>query len=121
MELLLTSLLLLPFVGAAVGAALRSGKAARNWALFISLATPALAIGLTCYFFTTPDVPNARPISTHYRIAFLQKTVDQKLTLNTLGFSINLGVDAIALWLVILTAFLMPLSIAASFGSIKDR
>jgi len=121
MELLLTSLLLLPFLGAAVGAALRSGKAARNWALFVSLATAALALVLTCYFFNTPDVPHAKPISSHYRIAFLQSTVDQKLTLSTLGFSLNLGVDAISLWLVILTAFLMPLSIAASFGSIKDR
>jgi NADH-quinone oxidoreductase subunit M len=32
-----------------------------------------------------------------------------------------LGADAVSMWLVILTAFLTPLAIAASFGSIRDR
>src|SRR5207253_9592441 len=55
-----------------------------------------------------------------YRVAFAPETVS-RCTLGAIGFSINLGVDAIGLWLVLLTAFLMPLAIAASFGSIRDR
>jgi NADH-quinone oxidoreductase subunit M len=127
MELLLTSLLLLPFLGAAIGAFLPRGKAARNWALLVSLATAVLAIILAYNFFTSPDLKVPGVMSQHYRIAFSSKSTTghpgtvENLTLKNLGFAIDLGVDAISLWLILLTAFLMPLSIAASFGSIKDR
>jgi len=57
MEFLLTLLLLLPFAGAAVGAFVPSaGKAARNWALFVSLATALVAAILAYHFFNAPDV-----------------------------------------------------------------
>jgi len=59
-------------------------------------------------------------MSKHYRITFSPDTV-KAMTMSTIGFSVNLGVDSISLWLILLTAFLMPLAIAASFGSIKDR
>jgi NADH-quinone oxidoreductase subunit M len=50
----------------------------------------------------------------------------QQLTIDgpgipSLGFSVSLGVDSISLWLMLLTVLLAPLSIAASFESIKDR
>ena len=38
-----------------------------------------------------------------------------------LGLKIFMGVDAISLWLVVLTAVLTPLSILASFNYIKER
>ena len=38
-----------------------------------------------------------------------------------LGFGLRLGMDTISYWLVLLTVFLMPLAVAASFGSIKER
>jgi NADH-quinone oxidoreductase subunit M len=120
MEFLLTSLLLLPFIGAAIGVFLPGGRAARSWALLVSLLTALLAVILAYQFFNAADLNISGVMSKHYRISFSPETVD-KLTLNTIGFSINLGVDAISLWLVLLTAFLMPLAVAASFGSIKDR
>src|SRR6185295_19283966 len=39
----------------------------------------------------------------------------------SIDFGLRLGADAVSMWLVILTAFLSPLAIAASFGSIRDR
>ncbi len=36
-------------------------------------------------------------------------------------FGLKLGVDAVGMWLTLLTAFLMPLAIMASFVSIKER
>jgi len=120
MEFLLTSILLLPFLGAAIGAFLPGGKSARNWALFISLISVVLAIILTVNFFNASDLNIAKPMGKHYRIAFSDSTV-KSLTLLNIGFSVNLGVDSISLWLVLLTVFLMPLAIAASFGSIKER
>src|SRR2546421_4825229 len=122
MDLLLTSLLLVPFFGAAVGAFLQSGKAARTWALLVSLIVCVLTIVLAANFFPKPPISTSGvgPISRWYTAGYSPELV-KKLTLSTMGFSINLGVDAVAMWMVILTAFLMPLSIAASFGSIKDR
>jgi NADH-quinone oxidoreductase subunit M len=120
MELLLTCLLLVPFIGAAVVALLPSGRSARSAALAVSLLTAAIAFAITAVFFTTPDVAGAGPISTHYRVAFAPHTVD-RLTFPSLGFSVNLGVDAIGLWMLILTVFLMPVAVAASFGSIAER
>jgi NADH-quinone oxidoreductase subunit M len=38
-----------------------------------------------------------------------------------INFAFKLGADTISLWLVLLTAFLQPLAVAASFESIKDR
>jgi len=120
MEFLLTSLLLLPFIGAAIGAFLPGGKSARSWALLVSLVTALLAIILAYQFFNAPDLNISGIMSKHYRITFSDKTVDA-MTMKTIGFAVNLGVDSISLWLILLTAFLMPLSVAASFGSIKNR
>jgi NADH-quinone oxidoreductase subunit M len=41
--------------------------------------------------------------------------------ITALHFGFSLRVDAISLWLVILTTFLTPLAILFSFGSIRDR
>lgn len=120
MDFLLTSLLLVPFIGAAIGAFLPCGKSARYWALFVSLVTALLAIILAYQFFNASDLNILKPMSKHYRITFSPDAV-KAMTLSTIGFSVNLGVDSISLWLILLTAFLMPLAIAASFGSIKDR
>ncbi len=38
-----------------------------------------------------------------------------------IGFNFGLAVDSISLWLVVLTAFLQPLAIAASFTGIRER
>ena len=41
--------------------------------------------------------------------------------LDSIGFGLKLGADAISMWLVLLTVLLQPLAILASFQSIKDR
>src|SRR5436305_2260366 len=41
--------------------------------------------------------------------------------LPVLGLKVSLGLDAISLWLVVLTAVLTPISILASFNYIKER
>jgi NADH-quinone oxidoreductase subunit M len=41
--------------------------------------------------------------------------------ISELGISYQLGVDGISLWLVLLTTFLTPLAILASWTSVKDR
>jgi len=103
-SLSLILLLLIPLVGAIVCAFL-SDALARGWALFVSLATLAVAIVIgvqmaqgSAPVFQSPDA----------RIA-------------SLGFSFTLGVTPISFWLVLLTAFLTPLAIAASYGGIKER
>ncbi len=55
-------------------------------------------------------------------LAGLQK-VDQTnwITANTFNIQYYVGVDGISIWLVLLTTFIMPLAILASFGPIKDR
>ena len=47
--------------------------------------------------------------------------VEQADWIPSLGISYSLGIDGISLFLVILTAFLTPISILASFESIKER
>ena len=45
----------------------------------------------------------------------------ERLTIAGLGIGLRLGCDAISFWLVLLTAGLMPLAVAGSFGGIKLR
>lgn len=114
MDFLLLTLLLLPLVGAAVGAILPSGKAARSWSLLVSLMSLVVGLGLALQFFGAFE---SREL---FRVKLSDKLVDA-LTLTSVGFKINLGLDGVSMWLVLLTVFLQPLAIAASFGSIKER
>src|SRR3954467_9145642 len=43
------------------------------------------------------------------------------MSLDAIGFSFHRGVDGVSLWLVVLTCFLQPLAVAASFESIRER
>jgi len=98
-------LLLIPAAGALVGALLPAA-ASRFWALLVSLATLAVAVAMACRF--------------QYGGALMQFNFDG-FALPQIGASFSLGIDAIALWLVLLTVLLTPLSVAASFQSIQDR
>ena len=123
MDFWLIMLVLLPLLGAAVGALLRSSSAARTWALAVSLATAAIAAIIAVQFFTASDLTDAEGLSAgarNYRVTMSSETV-KMVTLSTINASFNFGVDAIGMWLVLLTVFLMPLAMAASFGSIRER
>ncbi len=103
---LLILLLLIPAAGALLGALLPVA-AARSWALLISLATLLVAIIIACAF--------------HYGAPGFQFTFDNAHLALPFNASFSLGIDSIALWLVLLTALLMPLAVLSSFESIKDR
>lgn len=103
---LLILLLLIPAAGALIGALLPVA-AARSWALLISLATLLVGIVIACEF--------------QYSFSIFQFTFDNPRLALPFGSSFSLGIDSIALWLILLTVLLMPLSIAASWEVIKDR
>ena len=105
-SVLIPFLLFVPAVGAALGAFLPNARIARNWALLISLATFAIAVALGIEFYQLGTPLIFRP--DNYQV-------------QSLGFGFNLHVDAIGLWLAILTAFLQPLVIGFSFGSVTER
>ncbi|MGB7161355.1 MAG: NADH-quinone oxidoreductase subunit M, partial [Tepidisphaeraceae bacterium] len=112
---LLPLLLIIPTVGALVCALLPDAKYARTWALIVSLATAAVAVVLAFQFpWKGGDSINEN------RILF-GGGMESLLQISTIGFSFSLAMDAVGLWLVLLTALLSPLAIAASFESIKER
>jgi NADH-quinone oxidoreductase subunit M len=105
---LLAILILLPMLGAAVGAFV-SPKQARSWALLISLATFLVSVVVALAFNFQYGAVVQMPLSQPW------------LRIPSIGFSLSLGVDSISLWLMLLTTLLAPLAIAASFESIQDR
>jgi NADH-quinone oxidoreductase subunit M len=111
-DTILIYLLAIPLLGAIIGAFVPS-RLARSWALLVSLLTAAVGVCMVTRF----DFSAAGPV---VQFAFTPKSGDA-LWLTPLATSFSLGVTSIGLWLVLLTVGLMPLAIAASFGSIKDR
>jgi NADH-quinone oxidoreductase subunit M len=105
-SMLVILLLLIPALGALVGSLLPVA-ASRGWALLVSLATLLVAV-IIAFRFQFDGT------------AAMQFTYDGFL-LPSVGASFSLGIDSISLWLVLLTALLMPLAVAASFESIRDR
>jgi NADH-quinone oxidoreductase subunit M len=104
----LPMLLFVPAVGAIV-CALLPATASRSWALIISILTAAIGLLLALMFnFDASSVPQ-------YQATIFSMQLGKATT------SFSLGMDAISLWLMLLTVLLMPLAIAASFESIQDR
>jgi NADH-quinone oxidoreductase subunit M len=98
----LSAVTFLPLAGGAVLLALpsRSRDAARWWALAVTLATFGLSLGVLGSF--------------HAGRAGYQ-LVEQASWVGALGFRYILGVDGISLFMVVLTAFLMPIAVLASW------
>ncbi|HVE91626.1 MAG TPA: NADH-quinone oxidoreductase subunit M [Actinomycetota bacterium] len=94
--------LLLPFAGALVVAALpaRSERAIRGTALAWSLAAFAASLGVLANF-----VPDSGEMQMVERLSWLPR----------LGAQYHLGVDGISLFLVLLTTFLFPICLIASW------
>ncbi len=99
--LALIAVLALPVLAAIICALSRGSRDAR-WVALIS--------GLICFLLTIPLLLNFRSLGP---MALGEIT--------SIGFSFNIGVDSISVWLLALTTFLMPLAIAASFASIRER
>ncbi|HSJ57671.1 MAG TPA: NADH-quinone oxidoreductase subunit M, partial [Anaerolineae bacterium] len=105
---LLSILILVPFAGALVTLAVgRSRRTAWLWALVVSLAALALAGAVWGLF----DYGRGGPES----LAGSMQFVDRVPWIETLGISYYVGVDGISLWLLLLTTFLVPIAIVASW------
>ncbi len=100
-------LLLFPLAGAVVTAFV-PGRLARTWALIVSLATLLVGAIIGLQFNCSAAAPTSQ-------FEF------QGASIAAIGTSIHLGIDAISLWLVLLTVVLMPLALAASWETIQDR
>jgi NADH-quinone oxidoreductase subunit M len=98
----LTVVTFLPLAGAVVLLALpaRARALFRWWALAVTLATFGVAIGILLSF--------------HAGRAGYQ-LVEQASWIGILGFRYVLGIDGISLFMVLLTAFMMPLAVLASW------
>ncbi len=104
---LLTFLILLPFLGsAAVGISSRWPGWPRRLALFFSLAVFALSLLLWARFDST---------EASYQL------VESVSWIPSFGISYLVGVDGVSLFLVLLTAFLTPLSVLASWESVREK
>jgi len=99
---ILTIMLLVPFVGALL--CLFAGAASRTIALGATLVTFALG----CLLWVNYEVGGAQWQFTERAELFA-------------GFSYALGIDGIALMLIMLSVFLMPICILASWTSITKR
>jgi NADH-quinone oxidoreductase subunit M len=102
-------LLLIPLVGAVAAPFMPDNRTARRWALLASVATAAYAVYLSILFFTSGAG------GTQFLVN------GGAFRVSDIGLSFSLGLDAIGLWLVLLTVLLTPLAVAASFGSVRDR
>ncbi len=100
---ILSAILALPLLGA-LACLLTSANGARWIALLTTLATLLLSIGLWATF----QIGGAQWQFVEYAPLFGR-------------FAWALGIDGIALMLIVLTAFLMPICIAASWRSIEQR
>ena len=100
---ILSALLALPLLGA-LACLLTSANGARWIALVTTLATLALSVGL----WATYQIGGAQWQFVEYVPLFGR-------------FAWALGIDGIALMLIVLTAFLMPICIAASWQAIDRR
>ncbi|MEM8874900.1 MAG: NADH-quinone oxidoreductase subunit M [Planctomycetota bacterium] len=111
MDTMLLLLILIPLVGAAAGA-LMPGGLSRYWALGTSLTVALVAALLGVNFDWQAAAPTVFD-SLQFESQFFN--------LDRFNFGITLGVDSIAMWLVLLTALLMPLAVLASYAPIKTK
>jgi NADH-quinone oxidoreductase subunit M len=105
---LLSTVTFLPALGAVLVFLLprRAEALARQVALAVSVAT--FVVSLPLYFGFNPATPD-------------YQFVEQRAWMPTLGVAYHLGVDGISLLLVLLTTFLMPLALLASWSSVEAR
>ncbi len=129
-SILLVLLLVVPLIGAIVGAFMPNGKAARSWALFIALVTLGVGIAIAAQFHFNLDLSKVAPAKQLDQSIQLKWGGDEQaapgqmgfsISLTSIGFNVQFGMDTVSLWLVLLTVLLQPLAIAASFKSIKER
>jgi NADH-quinone oxidoreductase subunit M len=106
---ILTLILLTPLVGAAVLALLpeREGSKTHHWAALI---VTVITFGMTLH------------LPFHYDYAAKGFQFEQNAAwISNPAIRYHLGVDGLSMWLVVLTGFLAPLGVLASWNTIKTR
>lgn len=103
---MLLALLLIPLV-TAVAVAASPEKQARPVSLIGSLAALLLSIAIAVRF--------------NYQDAGLMQMPMSLAWFDALGLNLSLGIDAVSLVLILLTTFLMPLTILGSFTAVTQR
>jgi len=104
----LTLLLAIPLVGAAV-IVLLPRESARTIKV-VGLASSGLAFVLSIWVFLAFDAGNGG-----------MQFVEKYLWISSIDVSYNVGIDGISLLLVVLTTFLTPIALLASWESIQNR
>ncbi len=107
---LLTALVVLPAIGAGVVALIPSRRAgaARSTGLLFALGTAALVVYLIVNFQVHPSFAPGGPNALAHADGF--QFIDRVVWLKQWGIAWHLGVDGISLWLVALTALLVPVA-----------
>ncbi|MFN7974034.1 MAG: NADH-quinone oxidoreductase subunit M [Acidobacteriota bacterium] len=103
---ILSLLVLVPTVGAVAVVLFGRVVPAKNLALLVALATFALSLHLPYHF---------RPAESGFQF------VQELPWIPSLGIGYHVGVDGISMPLVLLTTFLMPISVLCSFKAIDKR
>jgi NADH-quinone oxidoreductase subunit M len=109
MNYLLPLILAVPVFGAIVAAVIPRADTAKFWALTIAAITGALVLGLTGPYLFGPGYIMSTPAPGSW------------LSVGPIHFTFRLGVDAVSLFLMLMTVLLMVLAITASFDSITDK
>jgi NADH-quinone oxidoreductase subunit M len=103
---LISTVIFLPAFGAVLGVLITSEELVKRMALIISGLT--FLLSLILFFAFDPAVP-------------AMQFFERYPWVPALGINYELGVDGISLLLIVLTTFLMPLTILASWDSIQHR
>ena len=104
---ILTALVVLPLVGAAVVAVIPREEERLQKLVALAFTTAVFALSIVMLRGFEPRPGMQFEVSRPWIPAY--------------GISYHLGVDGLSVWLVILTTFLTPLSLLASWSSIHDR
>lgn len=115
----LTTLIFSPLMGVVMVLTLHRDDHARIrlMALLASLTTLALAVIAALEFVASANQHSGNGWAL-YHLQAVQSWLDPD---GPIDISYRVGVDSISLWLVLLTAFLVPLSVWASFSGIRER
>jgi len=113
--LILTLILLVPFVGAAVLATLpERGKQTHQWgALVVTLITFVLTLHLPAHFHEALTPVSGRVQNFAFEL--------DRLWVPTPEIHFHVGVDGLSMWLIVLSGFLAPLGVLASWNAINRR
>jgi NADH-quinone oxidoreductase subunit M len=128
---LLPLLVLVPLVGAIIGAFVPA-KSAKHWSLLVCLATLGVALAIVPRLnFSSGLISDGQGSQLQWGTTTeslgegITSVGSNRLEFVLAGgkfkFAVLFGMDTISFWLVMLTVVLQPLAVLASYESIKDR